>query len=230
MKKFLILFNLLIINLAFTQVSFKVTNLRTIDHNRYLLNISIINESNKKMAIPLDTAWFKGYFSPKICPTFEDIEYPYLAPVILIKDLNKQHYIEAKSGNLGYIDKSLIKTDPEHQQNRNIIINLWMKKENIKDYSSAMINFYLKNNILLIQPKETFSYEAILDISQIKHSKDSALYDEYTLNDGESYNISLIFCVDKNIYNYLTSTQIKSLKKYKLFTGEAESNNFTIKY
>lgn len=232
MKKYLILFNLLIINVAFSQVSFKVLNLKTIDHNKYLLKISISNESNKKLAVPLDIAWFKGYFSPDICPKFEDVEYPYLAPTLLIKD-EKQQYIEAKSVNLGYIDEKYIKNDDDFSSKENEkrkLIDNWMKKENINDYSKAMANLYLINNIILMQPKQNFSYEIQLDISEIKYSKFSALHDKYSLEDNNNYNLSLAICIDKNVYDYLTVTQIKKLKKYNLFTGRVESNKVVIKY
>ncbi|MCQ4142713.1 hypothetical protein [Chryseobacterium sp. EO14] len=232
MKKYLILFNLLIINLAFAQVSFKILNLKTIDHNKYLLKICIINESDKKLAIPLDKVWFKGYFSPDICPKFEDIEYPYLAPTILIKN-ERQEYVEAKSTNLGYIDDKHIKTDnnfSSKESEKRKLINNWMKKENINNYSKAMTNLYIINNIVLLQPKQNFSYEIQLDISEIKYSRFSALHDEYPLEANNNYHLSLAICVDKDIYGYLTSAQIKKLKKYNLFTGKIESNEIEVKY
>lgn len=230
MKKYLILCNLFMINLFLSQVSFKVINLQSIDHNKYLLKINIINESSEKLAIPFDINWFKGYFLPQLCPTFEEIEYPYLAPTVLVKNLNKQKYILAKSANIGYIGESLIKIDHNYQEDQKKVINSWMQKEDIKDYSIGRTNFYIMNNMLLIQPKECFSYEIILDISQIKYSKVSALYDEYILKKGVTYEISLIFCIDENIYHYLTSSQIMKFKEYKLFTGKIESNRFRIKY
>jgi hypothetical protein len=232
MRKYLILFNIIIINLVFGQVSFKILNLKNIDHNKYLLRIDITNETNKKLAIPLDTTWFRGYFSSEICPKFEEIEYPYLAPTVLIMDKNQQ-YIEAHSANLGYIDEKYIKLDNKFSSKKNkkqILIDNWMKRENISDYSKAVTNLYLMNNIILMQPKQNFSYEIQLDISEIKYSKISALHDEYPLKIDEKYNLSLAICIDKQVYNYLTPSQIKKLKKYDLFTGKIESNKFEIRY
>jgi len=232
MKKYLILFNIIIINFVSGQISFKILNLKGTDHNKYLLKIDITNETNKKLAIPLDTAWLKGYFSSEICPKFEEVEYPYLAPTVLIMD-EKQQYIEAHSANLGYIDEKYIKLDDEFFSNKNkkqILINNWMKKENISDYSKAVTNLYLMDNIILLQPKQNFSYEIQLDISELKYSELSALHDEYPLKMDKNYNLSLAICIDKDVYNYLTPFQIKRLKKYNLFIGKIESNKFEIRY
>lgn len=85
-----------------------------------------------------------------------------------------------------------------------------MKKEDIHDYSKVIINLYLINNILLMQPRQSFSYEIKLNIFGMKYSSISALHDEYSLINNKNYDSSLAICIGQDIYSYLISFQLRN--------------------
>lgn len=234
MKKFLVILILLIVNFSFSQIKLKIDDVRLIDENKYLLKISVINESKENYAVPIDTTGFRAYFSSKICPEFEDVEYPYLAPTILIEDDSNKQIIEGDIGNIGYLDDEAIAKinngDIYRKINKDkLLLNQWMKKERISDSLKAKINMYIINNILLLKPLEVISYQILMDTSELRYSKNTLLHDRYNLKENMKYNLSLAICINQKIYHNLTLNQIEKFDGNTLFTGTIESNKVELK-
>lgn len=102
----------------------------------------------------------------------------------------------------------------------------WKKQNKFTSDIDAIRNLYISENLILLEPKQKINIEMEMDIYNIRRGN-TYFYNYYVLTNGKKYNLSVNVCVDKNIYNYLTEEQKKSLKKYKLFTGNLESNNLS---
>lgn len=57
----------------------------------------------------------------------------------------------------------------------------------------------------------------------------SGNYDYFNLIPDHQYKLSLKYCIENNIYKYLTEEQLNKIKGYKLFFGSLESNKIEFK-
>lgn len=219
-------------NIIYSQIKFTASIVKTIDNHTYILKVNLTNQSQENYAIPIDTTGFRAYYSPQIC---SKIDYPdkYFAPVLLFKEEKSDVYIQANSGSYDLYEpiiENLEKQAAIKLQKRKNIIKNWMIKNQFKTIEEAEENYNVVNNIVFLKPKQKFSYELRLDISDIRHSEISLNHDRYYLNKNNNYFFSLSICIDKSVYKLLTNQQIKQNKEYKFYHGRLDSNiiNFYI--
>lgn len=233
MKKYLILIKILFFNIIYTQIKYNISIKEKINTNQFIIKIELNNLSNNSYVIPVDTTGFKAFYPDEMCwiGSTESI-YKYLSPTILFQNSINNKNIEAYSRSYDLSEESIPRVEKyldSIAQKRKILIQDWANKENIKDIKIAEKNFYLTKNLVILKSKQSFSYNILLDISNIKRS-DLLSFDSYLISPNFEYNFSSIICIDDKIYNYLTKRQKDKYKKYKFFTGQIVSNKIESNY
>jgi hypothetical protein len=211
------------------QIKFELSVQEKINIGKYLLKLTIINETNDFYALPLDRSGFKAYYSSEYCEDQNNIDssYRYLSPSVMLKQASKNEFLEASSRKLEVPDKQLhdyiqrMEIKKKEQEKK---LSDWKHKNNI--LTNTQRNYYLMNSLLMLKPKESVSYNISLDINEISRSDLSPSYDYYILG-FNNYSLSLDICINKDIYLDVTENQKIKLKKYKLFSGLIKSNNFS---
>lgn len=231
MKKLLLLL-ILSFSISYnSQIKLYFSVQKKINSGKYLLKLTILNETNDFYALPLDKSGFKAYYSSEYCEDQNTINssYRYFSPTVMIKETSKNEFLEASSRMLDIVDVQydsyMRKVELNKKDKEKKLFN-WMYKNDIDNLFSAQKNFYLMNNMLMLKPKENVSYNIELDVNEILRSDLSTTYDYYILG-FNNYSLSLDICIEKNIYLDLTKAQKIKLKKYKLFNGNIKSNNFS---
>lgn len=197
---------------------------------KYLLKVTIKNQTGDFYALPLDISGFKAYYSSEYCgiQNSENV-YKYFSPTIMLKDNSNNELIEASGRKLDIIDahrdEYLKKLQIERAGREKDILH-WKNKNRIKKISDAEKNYYLMYNLLLLKPNEELSYIIELDLTEILRSDIETWYDYYVLN-FHNYTFSLDLCILKENYLDLTNRQREELKKYKLFEGTVKSEGFS---
>lgn len=195
--------------------------------------IEIYNQSNKKIALPLDTTSFQAYYKDNyvISRSEWNKDYPFYSFTINACDASTNKRIETHS-SAPYIDLSDFEKQRSNiesaNEDYNSKISFWKKNNNLTSDLSAEINYYLLHNLMFLQPKETKIFHVPYNLKNITN-KDNTVHDSYLLEEDKNYNLFLSLQVKNDIYNYLTPHQKQKLKKYKLFTGSLESNKIEIK-
>jgi len=231
MKKYLIFFNILIINFAFCQINIDYTI--ESDMDRYRLKINVTNNSNEYYMIPLDMNGFKGYYESEYCGTFDDQNYPYkfFAPTVMLKKDNTDDYLFPNSshGHMpeGEAAEKYIKVLEKIAKKELKEIDGWKKKHHFITEKETVKNYYITKNLLFLKPNEKYAYTVDLDLGDIRREIKSILYDYYYFESGK-YNLALHLCITDDAYNWLTLKQKKKLKKYKFFIGTIKSNSILI--
>jgi len=233
MKKHLILINILLFSLAYTQITYKISIKEKISNSQFIVKIDINNISSENYIIPIDTTGFKASYPDEMCSLLNS-EYPYkyLSPTIILQNNKNKQYMEPYTRTYDVPEESISRIEKHIDsslQKRKILINDWVIKENIKDIKTVEKNFYLMENLIALKSKTSFSCEIFIDLFTIKRSELLLNYDSYVLGPNNEYLFSSIICIDKKVYSYLTKKQKKKFKKYKLFSGKIESNKIEIK-
>lgn len=219
--------NLLIISLlVFYQFNAQIKIELNIDHLNKKAKVVLLNETNNNLVIPLDTLTLSPYFDD-ICLEMKNYIHgsPYLGLNIKLKN---EDTISDFLGGAGKIDDlsvvNIIATEKKKYERK---IRLWQKKNNIKSFEEAKINYYVFNNLIYLKPGEKIERTFYFDLHNITNGK--YMYYYYRVEDDKKYNASLTFNINECVYKYLTQKQKQSLNKYNLFTGEVESNKIELK-
>lgn len=230
LKNLLILFFVLILSGEYYS---QVSIMWELDSKKENAVIVIYNNSNQKVAIPIDTSSLQAYFSDAniIKETNWTKGYPFLAPILNIYDYDTQNRIETNSSS-PYFDISefeKLKMEKDSiQKEYNSTIEKWKSKYKIqKDYMVQMNN-YLFNNLIYLKRKEKIKFSVVFNLRNITNREDG-LHDSYIIEKNKKYSAFLSLQIDKSMYSILTSLQQKKLKKYKFFTGKLESNKIEFK-
>jgi len=225
-----VLFFLIIVsNNLFSQINVKwKLNLKTQQATVY-----VHNEGNKKIAFPLDTKSFQAYFSDNyvVSQSEWNKDYPFYSFTINVYDVINNKLIETNS-TTPYLDLSDFEKQKANiklnNKNYNSKIRLWKKMHNLKNDLDAEINYYLMQNLILLEPKEEKSFSIVFNLRNITN-KNNIVQDSYVLEKNRDYLVFLSLFVKNDVYNYFTPSQKEKLKKYKFFTGSLESNKIELK-
>lgn len=197
----------------------------SLNSNKNKAKINIINETNEYLIIPLDIASLRPYYN-NICLDMKEHEYPY--PTLGFNILLKQgdSIIESSANSEIPNDTILIKKEFNKQtlkRNDNIKkISSWKRKNHFETFEKAKMNFYVFNNLLYLKPRQVLSFNFIFNLDNITNQKYFHSY--YSMNNYNKYSLCIFYEVQQCVYDYLSSSQIDMLKKYKFFTGKIESN------
>lgn len=221
-KKILFILNILVLCKFNAQIKINFT----IDHFNKTAKVILVNETNADLVIPWDTFSFSPYFDD-ICLEISNYIHgsPYLGLNIKINENNKIVESLAGAGKMNDLnDVKKISLDNKKYEKE---IKLWQKRNGIKSFDIAKINYYIFNNLIHLKPREKIEKILYFDLHNITNGK--YLYYYYHIEDGKQYDISVSLNIEDCVYKYLTKKQIEKVNKYKLFTGMIESNKIEYK-
>ena len=221
-ERIFLILNLLVLNQFHAQMKMELN----IDYKNKKAKVVLSNETNTNLIIPLDTLALSPYFDD-ICLEIKNYIHgsPYLGLNIKLKN---EDTISDFLGGAGKMDdlrvvNTIAKETKKHERK----IRLWQKKNNIKSFEEAKINYYVFNNLVYLKPREKIERTFYFDLHNITNGK--YMYYYYHIEDDKQYNVSLSFSIEDCIYKYLTPSQKEKLSEYKLFTGKIESNKIELK-
>lgn len=219
---------LLLINIfVFYQLNAQIKIELKIDNPNKKAKVVLLNETNTNIVIPLDTLSLSPYFDD-ICLEMKNYIHgsPYLGLNIKLKNEDTISDFLGGAGKMDDLSVVNIITNENKKYERRI--RLWQKKNNIKSFEEAKINYYIFNNLVYLKAGEKIEKTFYFDLHNITNGK--YMYYYYHIEDDRQYDISLYFNIEDCVYQYLTEKQKQSLNKYNLFTGEVESNKIELKY
>ncbi len=203
-----------------------------LDSQKKVANITLYNDSNENIIIPLDTTSLQPYYSDNyniIKQEWID-QYPFFGLTINIYDNFEQKNVETylhSEIDISDLKKIKIKNDSIIKE-FNLKMEKWRKKNNVRE-ADVKINYYIMNNLLRLKPYEKLVFHVPFNLKNITNRDAGPLQGFYVL-DNEKENIGyLSISIDKETYiKYLTKSQRQMLNKYKLFTGSIKSNKIKI--
>jgi hypothetical protein len=224
MKKIIISIIFFLYGILSAQIDLKI---KFLNEKKSVMEITISNNTNDYYIVPFDQKGFKAYHSDEVCSNLSNLDYPYsfLSPTLMLKD-SAGNSIEESSIRSYHVDvlnaKNSQKLKKIEQENKDRILK-WKGKNNFSIKEDAIRNLYLYENLIALKPKEILNIKIDLDVYNIRRGN-TYFYDYYILTNNRKYDLSINLCVDKEVYKYLTESQIKYFERYKLFSGQIESN------
>lgn len=193
----------------------------TIDHQNKKAKVTLVNEADTNLVIPLDTSSLSIY-SDDICLEISNYIYgsPYLGLNIKVNSDNE--ILESIVGAGKINDSRIVRKIKSEKIKYNKNIKLWQKTNGIKSFEDAEVNYYIFNNLHYLRPGEKIEKEFYFDLHNI--TNEEYLYHYYHIEDAKGYNVFLSFTIEDCVYRYLTNSQKEKLKGYKFFVGKTESN------
>lgn len=235
-KLYILFFSVVFFN-AQIRLEIKADNL-ILSNTKNVVQLNIINETDSKYAVPINMTDFKPFFQGDNCKTYVDNSFMGSNDLFL-----KLVFIDADDN---YVDKIFNTPNPSiiHSNNKimrefekkqdsakssyNRTINDWIKKYNIKKSKSwAEINKIVFPNIIYLGPRQTITYKIYINPSKLYSTQmhqTGSYFCSYYLENNTEYKFLLKYCIDSNVYNYLTKDQKNKLKDYILFSGNLETN------
>lgn len=221
-KRIFLILNLLVLNQLYAQIKIELN----IDYLNKKAKVVLLNESNTNLVIPLDTLTLSPYFDD-ICLEIKNYIHgsPYLGLNIKLKNEDTISDFLGGSGKMD--DLSVVNIISKEKKKYERKIRLWQRKNNIKSFEEAKINYYVFNNLVYLNPGDKIERTFYFDLHNITNGK--YMYYYYRIEDDKQYNVSLSFNIEDCIYKYLTTSQKEKFSEYKLFTGKIESNKIELK-
>lgn len=191
--------------------------------------ISIKNTSQEKYIFPLETTNLGTYWDGDIiCKYFKEYHKPShgLSFKLRIKDVTTNKFIEPISSfpdlAVEAIENHLKSNKDCYNYSYETQIQNWQNLYKIEDKKKAEINYYIFNNLILLQPNEQIKFRVLTDMSNI--SNELYFQYEYKLDESRIYNYELYTEINECIYDKLTSEQKAQFKDYKFYFGNLKSN------
>lgn len=221
-KRIFFILNVLIFSYFNSQLKMELN----IDYTGKKASMTLINTSKDNLIIPIDTISLHPYFND-VCLELAHHNYtfPTLGLNIKIEEDNKIVESSAGSGRIDNLSE-LKKIDLE-KKGYERKIKLWQKKNGIKSFDNAKINYYIFNNLNYLKPGEKIEKEFYFDLHNITNGK--YMYYYYHIEDNKQYDVSLSFNIEDCVYKYLTASQKQRFSDYQLFIGSIESNKIQLK-
>lgn len=199
----------------------------------HILEIYLINNSDKEIALPLDTLSYAVPYTDKIDQYYDKPEDIVSNPDIFntlgiypIIHQNNQFKEQELADSPFYEEAQLV----EKAQIANLRleeINNWKKSRKINDQLFAVYNWYLLKNIISIKPHQEIKYKIHFNpfIKMLHSLGNQEFY--YGLKPKATYEVTFKVILNKNLYQFLTK---EDKEKYpNLFTGVISSNTMIFK-
>lgn len=222
------------------QIKIEIKPETSIMSSKTFVELKIVNETNYKYIVPLNVTDLKPYFQAENCINYEDVSFrqtnDLFLRLVFVNTVNNSYEDRIfNNPNPSALIHSNEKKKKEFEKKKdsaiksyNRIIDQWIKKYNIKKSKNwAEINRAISESLIYLEPQQTITYKIYVDPSKLYSSR---MYEtgnnfySYYLENNIDYNFLLKYCVDSNIYQYLTERQKNKIKGYKLFSGILESN------
>lgn len=222
-KKILIILNLFLLCQFNSQVKIEFN----IDYTNKKTNVILRNDTKDNILIPIDTLALSPYFD-NICLEISNYMHgsPYLGLNVKVIEDDKR-IIESTGGSGRMIDLNVVRKINLEKKKYEKKIRLWQKKNNIKSFDDAKVNYYIFNNLICLKPGEKIEKLFYFDLHNITNGKYTYYY--YHIEDDKQYDVSLSFNIEDCVYKYLTAAQKEKLTGYQLFTGRIESNKIQLR-
>jgi hypothetical protein len=220
-KRILIVLNLFLLSQFNSQVKMELN----LDTNNKKAYVGLINTSNDNLIIPIDILSLRPYFDD-ICLDIAQHTFEYPTLGLNIKVMRNNKVVESLGGTGKMNDLNVINKINLEKKKHEKKIKLWQKKNGIKSFDDAKINYYIFNNLVYLKPGEKIEKVFYFDLHNITNGK--YIYYYYHIEDDKQYDVSLSFNISKCVYTYLTTSQKEKLKRYQFFTGSLESNKIEL--
>ncbi|WP_172279652.1 hypothetical protein [Chryseobacterium sp. LAM-KRS1] len=239
MKKILLPFFIFIFSFFYSQIRIELNVIENdqsfINEKKYKLIVKVINESDQKYLVPIDTTGFKNYMPDEVCSNFNLIEfYPDLGllPMFKYNDV----YLEGTGINYGHVTLmgKYNRKLRVFNNNKKKKLDKWIKDNRLKGLSieKVQINKYLMSNLILLDGRQEIIFSKYFN--PIKYNLNELFPSSYSypIENNKTYQFSLQTCINESIYSNLTIMQKSQLKDYIFFSGNIESNivNFKMSY
>lgn len=224
MKYFIISF-LCLYNICNSQVSISWTYSKA----NKTAEINIYNNSNHDIVLPLDSKSLKPYQEDQCSISDYEFPYPILGLTLLVNNSNEKIVGNISNIEIPDNDNDFKKIVAERDSINNEYLSLikkWSNKNKLTDLGFAKVNYYLTNNLIILKSKKSIRFKANVDFDNITTQKYISY--NYSIDWSKKNEVSLSFCIDQSVYNYLTEKQKLKLKKYRLFTGNIQSNKIPL--
>lgn len=199
----------------------------------HILEITLINDSDKEITLPLDTISYALPYTDKI-----NLYYNKPENIVSNPDIFNSLGIYAFIYQDKQFKEQELATDPFYEEKqlfekaqisklRLEKINEWRQIRKIDDQKFATYNWYLVKNMITIKPNQKFKYK--IHFNPFSKMLNSLGYEEfyYGLKPETMYEVSFKIILNKNLYQYLTK---EDKSKYpNLFMGTISSNQMKFK-
>lgn len=199
-----------------------------------LVELCITNNSDINYILPVDTTDFKTFYVDEGCVNFSDLnDYSDLMLKVNFNTTGQNlplmsfpHY--TITGQLDEKDQSYIKEFHRRdslRQLQNKEMKLWKEQNEIQQTDIwAYKNKMLMSNLLFIKAKKQIKFYKYFNPKKFNVDFISGNYDYFNLQIDNEYEFSLKYCIDYEIYQFLTKKQTNEIESYALFSGNLESN------
>lgn len=240
MKQIISIFIFFIYTIINSQIQLEIKSIKKDTPTQNYIEVKLINTSEFYYALPIDLSDIKPDFFGKKCD-FNENEITFLEKndvllrVLFInentKKIEEDIYNFPNPQDLAHskiIENQYLKKKDSVISINNFRIKKWKDSNNLKEGDGFVkLNYLVYSNIILLKPKQEITYKVNIDYSKLyssrMHETDSYYY-YYDLKKNTPYSFMLNYCIDNKMYKYLTQTQKKMLKGYKLFSGNLNSN------
>lgn len=211
----------------------QIVSNQEIKNKGHILEITLYNNSDKEVVLPIDTLSYAIPYTDKINQYYDNPENIISNPDVLnalgiypIIYQNNQFKEQELADDPFYEEQSL-EEKSQILKLRLEKINDWKKSKKIDDQLSANYNWYLLKNMITIKPHQEIKYKIHFNpFSKMLHSLG---YQEfyYRLKPNATYEATFKIILNKKLYQFLTK---EDKEKYpNLFTGVISSNTMTFK-
>jgi len=240
MKQIISIFIFFIYALINSQIKLEIKSLKKDAPTQNYIEIKLINNSELYYALPIDLSDVKPDFFGKNCDfSVNEITFleknDMLLRLLFINENTKKNeediYNFPNPQDLAHskiIENQYLKKKDSVVSINNFRIKKWKDSNNLRQSDDFVkLNYLIYSNIILLKPKQEITYKLNIDYSKLYssriHETDSYYY-YYNLKKDVPYSFMLNYCIDNRVYRYLTQKQKETLKKYKLFSGNLNSN------
>ncbi|GAA5087002.1 hypothetical protein GCM10023210_09480 [Chryseobacterium ginsengisoli] len=202
-----------------------------IKNKGHILEITLSNNSDKEITLPLDTLSYAIPYTDKIDQYYNKpeniISNPDVFNALGIHPIIYQNnqFKEQELADYPFYEEEQWVEKAKIEEIRLEKINNWKKSRKIENQLFANYNWYILNNMITIQPHQEIKYKIHFNpFSKMLHSLG---YQEfyYRLKPKATYEVTFKIILNKNLYQFLTE---EDKRKYpNLFTGVISSKTMT---
>jgi len=205
-----------------------------LQHKGHIFEISLLNNSEKSISLPLDTLSYALPYTEDIWRYYNGEDFrtaPDLFNVLGVHPFlfQRNKFIEKEFDmpyHLNIIPPPDAKEKNQSKTDRLTVIKQWKEKNKLSSDLHAVYNWYLLNNMVTIDPKATIKYKIYFN-PFLKRQNVFDYHEFYWQLDAKiPYKANFKIILNKNLYKFLTKED--KLKYPNLFSGVVSSETLGI--